>query len=197
MKTLKTCLLILCLLPFQAVGFPRFRGANFFMKEILIKSKAFGNQYAIIDDDYEELVLKFKWFLCKGRGNTLYAAANNWHDNKNHGFQMHRLIMNFPKYKLVDHINGNGLDNRKENLRLANEQQNTHNSKPSKNNKLKIKGVIESKEKRRKKFAARIYYNGKGINLGRYFTIQEATVAYNNAAKKYFGEFAFINPIPE
>ncbi len=196
MKTLKICLLILCLLPFRAVGFPQSQGAKFFMAEIIVKSKVYGDKTVLIDDEYEELVSKFKWYVYKGRGDNFYAQTNNWKNGENHGFQMHRLIMNFPKGLVVDHKNGNGLDNRKENLRLATHQQNTHNSKPY--GKLKLKGItFISDPKRNQKYLVRININGKSIRIGRFYTLEEAIVAYNKAAIKFHGEFAWLNPLPE
>lgn len=81
--------------------------------------------------------------------------------------------------KLIDHVNGNPLDNRWLNLRLATHSQNGHNKKVTKSNSTGVKGVSKSK-------------NGKfkaTINLGSFNTVEEAKVVYDEAARKLHGEF--------
>ncbi|WP_252233758.1 HNH endonuclease [Clostridium sp. ZS1] len=77
---------------------------------------------------------------------------------------MHRFIMNPPSNKLIDHINGNKLDNRKCNLRIVNKSQNAMNSKKPKNNTSGVKGVYW--DKRSKKWEASIQVNMKKKSLG-------------------------------
>ena len=102
---------------------------------------------------------------------------------------MHREIMNTPTHLQIDHINGNTLDNRKENLRICTNQQNGFNKKnPLKNNKLGIKGVCW--HKKIKKFMASIKINDKSIHLGYFNVLGDADSAYRIAELKYFGEFA-------
>ena len=104
----------------------------------------------------------------------------------------HRLIMGVTDPKIqVDHINGNKLDNRKENLRLATPQQNSSNIGIRKNNKSGYKGVCWSK--RDKKWIASIYKNNKKQYLGCFDDIVEAVRAYDRAALELFGEFAWTN----
>lgn len=105
---------------------------------------------------------------------------------------MHVQIMNFPNLS-VDHINGNTLDNRKENLRIVTHSQNTKNRTKSKNKTSKFKGVNFCK--RSKKWRVRIKVEYKSINLGYYTNEIEAAIAYNKAAKKYFGKYAKPNVI--
>jgi hypothetical protein len=99
--------------------------------------------------------------------------------------------MGFPK-GFVDHKNGNSLDNRKENLRLCTIQQNSFNRKP-KNGKLKVFYLNKSSNK----YSAQIGFNNKKIYLGQFKSKEEAAKAYNEAAIKYFGEFACLNKIGE
>ena len=107
-------------------------------------------------------------------------------------YKLHRLayfyITNIdPTEKDIDHINGNSLDNRFENLRLATNADNNKNKKKHKNNKSGYKGV--SWHKRIKKWQAEIQVNNKQIPLGYYTNKFYAALVYARAAKKYFGEF--------
>ena len=88
---------------------------------------------------------------------------------------------------MIDHINGNRLDNRIENLRLCTPQQNQWNRSKSVKNTSGFKGV--SYEKKNKKWRARIKIDGGNKCLGLYQTKQEAADAYNSYAKKIHGEF--------
>lgn len=107
---------------------------------------------------------------------------------------LHRVIMSrmlereLSTDEQVDHINGNGLDNRRGNLRLATGSQNQANRPTTKNNTSGYKGV--SWHKKSKKWSARIRVHGKRISLGHYHTPEEAHKVYCAAADKYFGEFA-------
>ncbi len=101
---------------------------------------------------------------------------------------MHRAILSIvdPSIK-IDHVNGNGLDNRKHNLRICSVQQNGANRAANRNNSLGIKGVHRTKYG---KFRAIIKVNWRQVHLGNFSTKEEAHAAYVEAAKKYFGEFA-------
>lgn len=147
---------------------------------------------ALIDDEDFESLSKFKWHAYKNR-NKWYAKRalpkNGKHD-KQHGVKMHRVILNVSDSKTqVDHINGNGLDNRKENLRPATIAQNTQNRDRTVKNKSGYKGVRQ----RGKKWTATIAWNGKQYYIGTFKTKEEAAKAYDTAALKIFGEFARLN----
>jgi hypothetical protein len=105
---------------------------------------------------------------------------------------MHRVVNKTPENLLCDHINGNVLDNRKENLRSCTNQENTFNAKIK--NKSGYKGVCW--HKRISKWNANIRINDKLIHLGYFEDIYEAAATYNSAAKEYFGEFARLNDVP-
>ncbi|MBA7655390.1 hypothetical protein ES703_63294 [subsurface metagenome] len=109
---------------------------------------------------------------------------------------MHRQIMNPPREMLVDHINYNGLDNRKANLRLATLTQNNRHTRRTMNpGSSKYKGVCWYN--REKRWAVRITANGKNIPLGYFKDEIEAAKAYDKAARKYHGDFAALNfPLP-
>ena len=117
---------------------------------------------------------------------------------------MHRVIMNLQKIDIaennskleVDHRNNDGLDNRKENLRVCTHQQNRANSKLQSNNTSGYKGVVYNNESgRRKRWTVRMKVDNKNVYVGRYLTKEEAASAYNEAAKKYYGEYARLNII--
>ncbi len=95
----------------------------------------------------------------------------------------------------IDHIDGNKLNNHISNLRAANQSENIANSKSRKNSTSKYKGV--SKTKSGSNWIARIAKDGKQIWLGSFLNEKEAAKAYNEAAIKYFGEFAYLNKIEE
>lgn len=145
-------------------------------------------KFAQVDDeDFEELN-KYKWYAWK-KGNTFYAARNT-HTNKKWTMAlMHRTILNIPPKMVCDHIDGNGLNNQKENLRITTRQQNVRNHiHANRDNKLGIKGVYF--DERRKKFVAKIMFNGKKIFLGHFNVSGDADDIYRTAEKKYYGEFA-------
>jgi hypothetical protein len=104
---------------------------------------------------------------------------------------MHRqLIPDVPAGLVIDHINADGLDNRHANLRLATVAQNAANSRPRKS-RAGLKGVTFAKGKNR--WRASIVANGSRIHLGYFRDPRDAAKAYDAAAKKYFGEFAYLN----
>lgn len=147
-------------------------------------------QYAIVDaDDYYELI-KYKWQACRS-GNTYYARRMIYRNGKRIVIHMHRIVLSAPGGMLVDHINGNGLDNRKVNLRLATPEQNSRNRCAMRGRSSKYKGVRYDRS--RKIYRVWIRLNGKEVCLGRFKDEVEAAKAYDRAARKYHGEFARLN----
>ncbi len=150
-------------------------------------------KYAIVDpDDYERLN-KHKWHTSRS-SNVFYACRNvRIAKNKRLYIKMHREIINPPSSLFVDHINHNGLDNRKANLRPATCAQNCVNrpSVKSKTSYSKYNGVTRRKDI--KKWCAQISFKGKRIHLGHFHSEIEAAKAYDIAAKKYHGAFAVLN----
>lgn len=108
---------------------------------------------------------------------------------------MHRAILGAKKGEESDHRNCNGLDNRRANLRLCTTSQNQMNRRKQDGCTSNFKGVFWDKERR--KWLSRIHYKGKQIHLGRFYIEKDAAHAYNQAATKFFGEFARPNELSE
>lgn len=148
--------------------------------------------YALVDGEDYKWLSRYKWFAAK-IGNTHYAYRRQGEKH----ISMHRVIMKPPPNMQIDHANHDGLDNRKLNMRICTNQQNAQNQRKAIGFKKssKHKGVCWSKNKR--KWQASIEANQKKPFLG-YFDLEiEAAAAYNNAAKRYFGEYAELNILGE
>lgn len=142
---------------------------------------------AIIDAADVGLISGRNWHTRKSKV-TFYARGNMCRPGKWRLIFMHRLIMNAPDDLMIDHINGNGLDNRRCNLRFADKYQNAANRRPNKNKGDVPKGV--SLEAASGRWKAGIEVRGKSIFLGRFSSPEAAGAAYREASARYFGEFA-------
>lgn len=150
---------------------------------------------AICDWQDYELVKNYNWLLKSGRTTNYAIATHTLADGQQKKVMMHNLILPPPAGLVVDHIDGNGLNNRRSNLRLATVQQNAFNA-PAKRcvgKVSKYKGVHF--EKSSKKFKATIKIDGKVKTLGRFDTEVAAALAYNVAAMESFESFARLNQI--
>jgi len=121
-------------------------------------------------------------------------------NQKSVAIYLHRFIMDCPIGMEVDHINRDGLDNRRANLRICTREENGRNRRIGKNNTSGYHGVSYARtEKRKKRWLVSIRAGNRKIHVGRFYTSLEAAYAYNKAAKKYHGEFASLNellPLP-
>lgn len=155
---------------------------------------------AIVDDEDADLA-ELKWSAdVKSTGHayghrTLYGLGRK----RNHEL-LHRVILGrklgrkLTSHEYVDHINGDTLDTRRSNLRLATWEQNTRNRKLNCNSSTGFKGV--SKRPGYLSYRARIHVDGQCISIGDFPTDIDAAIAYNHAAQKHYGEFARFNDIP-
>jgi hypothetical protein len=147
-------------------------------------------KFAIVDDGDFEKLNKYKWHVHKS-GYRFYAERNERRGFGRITAKMHREITNAPNDMYVDHIDGDGLNNTRSNLRVCTNAQNQYNSRKPSNNTSGFKGV--SWHKRNKKWLARIKVNNKQNNLGYFDSLIEAAQAYDEAAKRYYGTFANLN----
>ena len=172
------------------------------MPKLIIESKTHGTHTILFDEEDRELVESHTWSVLP-KGNTYYALTTiphpdgGWYtrpsgkrQRRRKTLQLHRLLMNPPKGMMVDHINHNGLDNRRENLRICTHAENQHNSRKQKNNTSGYKGVYWDKSK--KKWRAQIKKDNK-IHIGMFDIIEEAARAYDAKAKELFGGYAQLN----
>lgn len=154
------------------------------------QGKHAGKYVAIVDDCDADLVV-FSWSI--GSKSSFYVRTHSKDVGRPYIF-IHRIILarilgrELQKDELVDHANGNTLDNRRENLRLATHKQNMSNRKMHRNNVSGYKGIYW--EASRGKYRATIRFSGKNVFIGRYNTPQEAHAAYCEKAKELYGEFA-------
>jgi hypothetical protein len=149
---------------------------------------------ALVDnEDYEELV-QYKWYAHK-QDHRWYARRNTRTvTGKRTTVRMHREIMGEAPGQDVDHWDGDGLHNWRENLRYCNDAENSGNAHHKQANcTSRYKGV--SWFKSHGKWRAKIAFNYKSIHLGLFDNEDDAARAYNAAARQYFGEFACPNVI--
>lgn len=145
---------------------------------------------ALVDDGDYPLVRRLKWYAAK-RGKTWYAACNSKNaDGSPTLIYMHRVIVGATPDQQVDHRDGNGLNNQRQNIRFCTNAGNQANSRPH-NRRGWPKGVRWKGEKN--KWQARIVMDGRERHLGYFDTPEEASAAYDAAAKVAFGEFARLN----
>ena len=145
---------------------------------------------AIVDDEDYNYLLDYNW-RCLKNGRTCYAIFGRRINGKYSLVWMHRMIMDAKDRKQeVNHINHNGLDNRRQNLRITTHDKVVIQSQVLNNKTTKHKGI--SYHKPSNKWRSRISINGKTIYLGYYINEIEAAKAYEKKAIEIFGEFAHI-----
>lgn len=143
------------------------------------------NKFALVDDEDVHLIEDHKWFAHKG-SSTYYATTWIVENGTRKLLGMHSIVMGYNK---IDHINHNGLDNRKINLRPCISSQNSANRRKHKNTICQFKGVYKAGNYWR----ARVTKNGRAYNVGYFDSEKGAALAYDRKAEELFGEFACLN----
>lgn len=143
--------------------------------------------YAVVDDEDYELLSKSSWYYLRG-----YAATNSYNKvtRKNYHARMHRIILGVDKGIIVDHINRDRLDNRRQNLRTCTPSQNSANRKKTRGT-SQYKGV--SWLRKTKRWQVGLAKNGRWRYIGIFSDEKEAALAYDKAAKLAHGSFACLN----
>lgn len=144
--------------------------------------------FAIVDLDDAPLLLKHRWIAAPAFSKS--GAQLGWYARRSEGrknIYMHRSILSPPKGFLVDHVNGDRLDNRRINLRLANNSQNVVN-RPQAPGAVRFRGVHQDG-----RFVVRVIFEGRVHRIGRFDDAVSAARAYDEAARRIHGEFAVLN----
>jgi HNH endonuclease/AP2 domain len=160
------------------------------VKQIPLGGKKGAGMFALVDDDMYELLSKYSWSYHCG-----YAAGGKKAQRELGHHFMHRIVNQTPADMITDHIDRNRLNNQKENLRNVTDRQNMMNTSIRSNKYSKYKGVWWNAIAHL--WTCAIHVNGEQIYLGYYRTQRDAAIAYNEAAIKYFGEYANLNEIPD
>lgn len=141
-------------------------------------------KFAIVDDEDYEALSQYKW-ACTQHGYARRAVTKE-EGGCNRKVYMHRQISRALEHEIVDHISGDKLDNRRQNIRICTKAENARNCRVSKNNKLGVKGVCRSMGL----YAASVFHNGEKKFFKRFKTIEEAKAAYDYHSKLHHGEFS-------
>jgi hypothetical protein len=158
------------------------------MKTIVISN---GSTVLVDDKDFEALS-QYKWTAHVNR-TTCYAIRRQRISEDRPGsiVYMHRQIMCPMEGMVVDHINKDGLDNRRENLRICSQTENLRNQRPRSNKRSKFKGV--SWNENDMAYHSRLQFGGRGVWLGMYKSEVDAAKAYDAGAIHYYGKYALTN----
>jgi AP2 domain len=157
------------------------------MRTIPLGGKRAAGRVALIDDEDWELVSQHNWSVSEHPG-VAYALTGIERDGKLTTIRMHKFLTGWSR---TDHINGDGLDNRRANLRPVTQAQNQANQRPWRGGSSQYKGVYY--QRRSRKWAANIMISGHTWYLGAFTVEEDAARAYDAAAIEAFGEYAFLN----
>lgn len=168
------------------------------MKEIKLsqEGKHRGKHVALVDDDIFDYINQWRWYVCKPKTSRCFYAVRLDYTNNRKQTWMHRVILNTPANMIVDHIDHNGLNNQRNNIRNCTRTQNNRNCLHTGKN--KYMGIFHEKitrpsGKKYEYIIAHISINGITKRIGVFPTEEKAALAYDNKAKELFGEFANLN----
>ena len=145
-----------------------------------------GDHIIYIDSIDIDLFEEYHWYVHKQKSNDIYLCKKK----SPHYFHSYVAEKMGIESKFIDHIDGNGLNNQRSNLRSCNHSLNAMNSKKRPNTTSVYKGVSKLSGG---KWKAQIELNQKSLYLGSFITEEEAALAYNQKAKELFGEYARLN----
>ncbi len=148
-------------------------------------------KFALVDDADFDFLNQWKWSATKNH-KAFYAHRNDRLPHKRVQVKMHRVIMCAPPGQIIDHIDGDGLNNQRSNLRFCTKAENNRNQSPT-GLTSKYRGVFF--DKRDGVFRSSVRVDGKRKWLGSFLTDIGAARAYNAAAIQYYGEFARLNEV--
>ena len=150
--------------------------------------------FATVDDDDYDALMKQKW-RAVASNHTFYALGSTSRKDspeyRQHALFMHRVVNKTPEGFYTDHINGDGLDNRKCNLRTCSPQENNRNRRAKKGSKSKFKGIVW--RPKIKRWEAKAVIDKKYYYLGSFVNEIDAANAYNEFVRNNFGEFCYKN----
>jgi hypothetical protein len=164
------------------------------MSRIPLGGARAAGRVALIDSKDRRLVAGYSWSIFdpehKGRRRVAYARTSIRRDGREVALYMHQLIGGWP---MTDHINHNGLDNRRANLRPVTPAQNAANRRPQIGSSSRYKGV--GWNRRGRNWTAVINLAGRRLYLGHFTNEEDAALAYNAAALEAYGDYAWLNPV--
>jgi hypothetical protein len=165
--------------------------------KFLVETQEHGDFEILVDTEDYDRIKNYRWGLSFGeKRNSCYIKSHYKENGKYKYFSLHRFILDLKDSKILcDHINRNAHDNRKQNLRKCTPSESTRNTSAFRKKAINFKGLSQYKETNT--WQVRIQCDGKRILLGYFKDPIEGAKAYNKKAKELFGEFAYLNPIPE
>ena len=164
-------------------------------RELIIKSKTHGVHTILYDDGDADKIEPYSWLIMKGHS-TYYAKRSlprRTDGSRPTPLSLHRELIRCPKGMMVDHVNGNGLDNRRENLRICTMSQNMMNRDKTNQNSTGFKGVYKTGDSKLNPYSAKIQKDKKVYSLGHYKTAEEAARVRDRKAIELHGKFAYTN----
>ena len=168
-------------------------------EKLIIESPTHGTFTVLYDSEDKDKVLAHTWRVSPRKNESFFYVMTHVRkpNGKPSGLYLHRLLTNAKKGEVVDHINGNRLDNRKENLNVGTSRRNNQNKGKQKNNTSGYKGVCYIKKSKdmagehSKPWYAQLQHKRKHVYIGRFATKEEAARAYDAKARELWD---IVNP---
>lgn len=163
------------------------------MKTVPLHGKKAAGRVVLVDDEDYDLVMQYRWYVWEfkregARTNGPYAVTVVYGGGSQQSIFMHKLITGYP---MTDHVDHDGLNNQRSNLRPATRPQNMHNRQAAIRGASRYKGVCWVKK--RGHWRADIRKDGKKVYLGAFATEEAAARAYDDAARVIHGSYALLN----